>query len=132
MAQVTVYMTDDLRDRAKAANINISQIVQNGLEMELHAMSIAEQATMITIDADGGERQVAFEGTLAYTDDRFGFEFYTTPKDNIVMVDPNEQRWYTFEDADDFASEFETKPEVIAPVFEALGLEYEYVEVLDI
>jgi hypothetical protein len=123
-------MSDDLRDRTKAANINISQIVQNGLEKELHAMSIAEQASMITIDADGGERQVAFEGTLAYADDRTGVEVYTTAQGNIVAVVPSEQRFHTWDDADAFASDFDDSPHTIAAVFKALGLEY--VEVLDI
>jgi post-segregation antitoxin (ccd killing protein) len=67
MARINIYLPDDLADRVRAADINVSAIAQDALERELKATSLLEWLQEVghlppLSDNPGDERSFGEEG----------------------------------------------------------------------
>lgn len=53
--RVTLYLPDDLRDRARAANLNLSRLLRDAVERELRG---ERPAPTVEIDRAGGSVEI--------------------------------------------------------------------------
>src|SRR4051812_17427821 len=103
MAQVTVYLPDDLHQAVKASGFNFSAVCQQAardhLRMETTMNTLTHEMTPIDVEVEGARKR--FTGRLVGHED-FGMDgsvsvYFTKRKQFAVMNEVGETRFEVFE-----------------------------------
>lgn len=127
--RTTIYLPDDLAQRVKEADINVSGVCQDALRKELIMLNTMTQAHRVELELE--DRKVAFQGRQVAYQDYHDTTFYVTAKGRIVVYDPNRLTMHQYNDYDEFQADAEHfSQEAVSDVARACG--EDFIEELDI
>lgn len=126
---VNLYLPDDLGQRAKDADLPLSQLLRAAVVDELHrrrAMaSTTQQMTEheLTIENDDGATYTAtVVGTLIGENDRNGDKVFLTGQENVVAYDEAKLRYHVLENPEEELRHWLPDDGVYVAAMSALGL----------
>ena len=135
MAQVNIYMPDELHAEVKASGFNLSAVCQQAaraqLDMERAMSTLTRDMETITLDVanrDGESHKKRFIGHLI-AGDVYDYAVYLTVNGRVAVHGPD-NKLDVYDTFEDFAEAYNGHPDVVAEAAEALG--EDFVEELDI
>jgi post-segregation antitoxin (ccd killing protein) len=126
---MTIYLPDELGERVKAADLNVSGVCQHALVGELDRLDAikrldeSEEMARVELYDHARDQRVAFMGQHLVTTDRADYAAYRTEHGRIAVEDMNRERLYVYEDFDELAADF-GDAELVAEVAGVLGEDY--------
>lgn len=97
---ITVYLPDELGQRAKAENVNLSRLLRDTLEAQFReddtVAAVLDDAAEFTLELeneDGIGYRGRFRGTLIAQSE--SVEVYVTDSGNVLVYDPDKLKYWT-------------------------------------